>query len=353
MNVTNKLASIFIEENLRIREQLVEGTADFLNVELQRLREKLEEQEQALSQYKQRYMGVLPSQLNANLRTLDRLQLQLQSLATSIRDTEDRKMLLNRLTAPGGTKLAPAVSGLMLRDPRIGQLQTLERRLMELQAEYTESYPDILITKQKIAQLEADLRSDNTLSSASGVPVVQGSAPISSQQPISFEQEIARMKEQQQDILNQITLYEKRVEDTPRRELELTKLTRDYGSTQQAYGALLSKAGNAKISENLEKRQKGERFRIIDPANLPETPFKPDLSKLLLFGLMLGAGVSGALIFMLEKLDTTIKKSGELEEQFGLPVLGVIPQADILRRVGSPNGSVISPKQLLPSRDPL
>ena len=209
-----------------------------------------------------------------------------------------------------------------------------------------------MITKQKIAQLEADLRSDDTLSSTSDVPVSQGLVPTSSQRPLSIEQEIARLKEQQQDVLNQTTLYEERVEKTPARGLDLNKLMRDYGSTKRAYDILLNKAGDAKIAENLEKRQKGERFRIIDSANLPEQPFKPNLMKLLLIGLVFGTGAGVALAFVLENLDTTIKKSNELEEQFGLPVLGVIPQANVLRKVvGTYSESITSPRQPTPSGD--
>ena len=339
MNITNKLASLFIEENLKIREQLVEGTANFLDTELQHLREKLENQEQNMSQYKQRYMGILPSQMNANLRTLDRYQLQLQSVTASLHVVEDRKILREQMQALGSNALIPTASGGLQVDPRIGQLQTLKRRLSKLEAEYTESYPDIVIAKQEIAQLEADRLSDNTPSSSSDMPVVQSAASTIGQQLTAIEQETARLKEQQQIILDQIAHYEKRVEETPKRELELTSLTRDYENMRKSYDILLSKAGNAKISENLEKRQKGERFRILDPANFPEKPFKPDLNKFLLLGLAIGAGLGAAIVFTLENLDTSIKKSDELEEQFGVPVLGVIPQSNVLCKVGVHDGS--------------
>jgi succinoglycan biosynthesis transport protein ExoP len=352
MNVTNKLASLFIGENLKIREQLVEGTTDFLNVELRQLKEKLEAQEQSISGYKQRYMGSLPGQLDANLRTLDRLQLKLQSLNTSLREAESRKLLLNQMQAGAGDIPLPTTTAPVIRDPRIEQLRTLQRRLGELQAEYTENYPDIATTKEKITQLEAELQIGNSTASENNprentAPRRPSARPADNISPI--DQEILQLQAEKQSMIQEITEYEKRVEETPKREQELTSLSRDYENTKRSYDILSSKSDNAKISENLEKRQQGEQFRILDPANFPEKPFKPNLPILLVMGLCIGAGIGASLAFIRENLDTSIKKVDELEEQFGLPVLGVIPQADALRKVGSLTGSTLSPRQPAPT----
>lgn len=91
MQVTNALASLFIEENLKIREEYVEGTSEFLVNELGKAKQELEEQEKAIRMFKEKYIGSLPQQLEANLRTLDRLQLELQSVDASLKNAEDRK----------------------------------------------------------------------------------------------------------------------------------------------------------------------------------------------------------------------------------------------------------------------
>lgn len=343
MNVTNKLASFFIEENLRIREQLVEGTSDFLDNELKTLKAKLEVQEQNISNYKQRFMGSLPSQLDANLRTLDRLQLQLQTLTEAIREADDRKTTMNQLLAVGGD----TTQGVPLQDPRLVQLQTLKKRLTTLQAEYTDTYPDVAITKQEIVRLETELRSGNTVTPDASGNIQQAAASLDP--AAQLESEIIRLKDQQQRVLKQITEYQKRVEETPKREEELANLTRDYDITQKSYDTLLSKAGDARVSENLEKRQKGEQFRIIDPANYPQTPFKPNLFKLLAMGLVIGAGLGCALALLLENTDTSIRKADELEEALGLPVLSVIPHANILQKVKTLHDITSDPKQHIPN----
>ncbi|MDC4226017.1 MAG: Wzz/FepE/Etk N-terminal domain-containing protein [Candidatus Manganitrophus sp.] len=96
MNVTNELASLFIEENLKIREQLVEGTTEFLDNELKNLKETLERQEARIGEFKRMNMGELPQQLEANLRSLDRIQSDLLATQLAKRSAQDRKLVLEK-----------------------------------------------------------------------------------------------------------------------------------------------------------------------------------------------------------------------------------------------------------------
>ncbi len=335
MNVTNRLGSLFTEENLKAREQLVEGTTAFLGDELQRLKQKLELREQSISQFKRQHMGALPGQLDANLRTLDRLQLQLESFNTALREAENRKLMIGQAAQDSG---AGAAAGGLMIDPRLSQLQMLRSRLTTLLAEYTSSYPDIEITRQEIARIETELRAVEEPAAADTAAAARPSS--STARLLSPDQDIARLQAGRQNVIEQIKTLEQRVEETPQREQELTSLTRDYDITRRGYDLLLGKESDAKISENLEKRQKGEQFRILDPAFLPEKPVKPNIAVLLFLGLALGIGIGGGLTFLIEGMDTSIKKAEELEEAFGFPVLSVIPRTDSLRKVAAFNGAV-------------
>ena len=75
-NVTARLTSSFIEENLKVREQQAQGTSEFLTVELESTKAKLEKQEKTLTNFKRQFMGELPEQKDANLRVLEQLQNQ-------------------------------------------------------------------------------------------------------------------------------------------------------------------------------------------------------------------------------------------------------------------------------------
>lgn len=321
MSVANRLAGLFIEANLQVREQLVEGTSEFLEQELERLRQTLEEQEARVSEFKRKYMGDLPSQLEANLRALDRFQLELDATQRAIKDQEERKATLVRQLASGDVTDAPPIS------PDETRLSELKRALVKLQAEYRETYPDIILTQREIQEIEdklAQVRSASKDSAALSTSPQPESAALE-----TVEIELKELYNKQKAVTQKIKEYERRVEQAPMREQQLMVLVRDYENTQKNYQSLLDKKLNAKISENLEKRQKGELFRILDPAEVPTKPIKPNRLKISLLGLMLGLGMGVGLVFMIEQLDTSFHRQEDLEQATGLVVLATIPNFNL------------------------
>ena len=340
-NVTTKLASQFIEENLKIREQFVEGAADFLDHELAMAKTELERQEQQISEFKQKYMGQLPGQLEANLRALDRLQSESVTGQELLNTLHERLALLEKaisqykttgMTVPG---LADG-SEQRTSDTLLTRLKELERPLGALSAEYKDSYPDVIHMKQEIEQVKAQLAERQELTQEDKAKAV-GAESTSARRGLDpyldglvkqrdeIGLEIRTLKERHRRIMAQMKEYENRVETAPAREQELTLLVRDYDNTQKNYQSLLDKRLNARVAENLEKRQKGEQFRVLDPANLPGTPEKPDRLRIMLVGLMLGCGVGygGALAF--EFLNPSFRRPEDAEEALGCPVLAAIP----------------------------
>jgi len=317
MDVTNELASLFIEENLRVREAQAEGTTEFLENELQQMKVRLEAHEEALRSFKERSMGELPEQLEANLRTLDRLQIERQMLENSLKNAEDRYADLNRqLTsdALGGGDSPSTVAG---------RLQVLRTRLAYLRTEYTEEYPDIVLLKKEIDAVEAELAAEATTSTPAAPPTV-GTA--GNMQLAERRREIQTIKQRQQVVVSQINDYEKRVERTPHREQQLAMVLRDYENVQRSYQGLLDKRQEAKIAESLERRQKAEIFRILDPANFPERPYQPNRAFLILLGIAGGIAAGIGLAVFREQLDASIKTEADLvEASTGIPVLAVVP----------------------------
>jgi hypothetical protein len=133
-----------------------------------------------------------------------------------------------------------------------------------------------------------------------------------------------------------MTVYQKRVEDTPKREQDLLGLQRDYGNIKEIYNSLLDRKLEAELAVNMEKKQKGEQFRMLDIARLPEKPITPNVLKLLVFSLAGGLGVSGAVIFLLEFFSNVVRRDEEIEKELGLSILASIPQlprpGDLLKK---------------------
>lgn len=326
MQVTSSLASSFIDENLKIRESQAMGTNTFLEDELETMRKRLMETEQMLKNYRETNMGGLPEQLNSNLSILSNLNERLTSLQTEIIDARSR---MTNLRSTDFEPTSPAINRPPVTiDPDTLSLDQMKAQLENFKNRYTESHPDVVRLKKRIADFEKQMKKDgkhNVLPSDTD----QNRRPRLNQsfvlQRQNIRNEIIRLESERDDIVKQIAVYKKRVEDTPKREQELQTLERDYDNINQTYNSLLGRQLEAQIAVNMEKKQKGEQFRILDPARIPQSPVSPNMKKLFLFIMAAGLGIGGGLIFLLELLDTSFKEPEEIESFLNLPVLATLP----------------------------
>jgi polysaccharide chain length determinant protein (PEP-CTERM system associated) len=342
--VTSKLASLFIEENLKIREQQAQGTTEFLESELNSKKEKLERAEQEITNFKRQYMNELPQNRDANLTVMAQLNLQSQKINEGIKSAEDRKIIIQNqlasITLQSFDSGRDAVSSTSTaRPPTFMQLSQLKNQLEELQARYTDNHPDILVTKKKIAELEKRLTEAQPVNDGNEKDKkYKGRDPVADQynaiqterktQLALLDKEITRLKREDEKVRSMIGGYQARIENTPTRELALSTLSRDFNNLNDNYQVLVKKRAEAQQAENLERRQKGEQFRIVDPARIPETPFKPNIPRVLLIGLVLGIGSGLGLTFAREQMDRSFRDAEDLEVTLGLRVLVNIPRAE-------------------------
>jgi len=378
--VTNKLASLFIEENLKFREQQAQGTTEFLSIELNATKAKLEEQEKVVTQFKRQFMYELPDQRDTNLSILGKLQQQLQTIGDTLKSTQDRKLIIQKqltemrnmatlLTrqevleeekAPPSNTQTSSLPPLKprVRNPGELQLEQLKNHLSELETKYTKKYPDVISTKKRIAELEKkiengkssmqqaedekvekEISSPTIITAASGVSqgkkkeekMGSGIDPFYAEmegQLAVTDLDIKRLKDEEVKTKAKMAEYQGRIENSPIRELAMTNLTRDYQNTKETYQTLLRKNQEAQQAENLERRQKGEQFKVIDPARIPEKPFKPDIPKILLFSLLLGIGSGFGMAFFREQMDRSFRDAEDLEATLGFKVLANIPKIE-------------------------
>jgi uncharacterized protein involved in exopolysaccharide biosynthesis len=365
MLVANKLASLFIEENVRGREQQAEKTSEFLSKELSDMEDKLRKREVEIRAFKERHMGQLPEQLDANLRILERLQEQLKTTSENIRAAEDRTVLVRSQI----DQLREREQGLMARqvrrestptveeggsnqaadDPVITQYNQLKRDLASAQSKYTENHPDVIDLKKKIAKLEPRVKEAVEKQTAarearlralreqrgSGAEVDPAVAVLDpalerllnqyTDQYNNAELEAKRLRGEEKSLKEQIVLYQRRIEDTPRGEQELVLLTRDYELIRLNYQSLMNKKIQAQMAENLERKQEGEQFNVLDPARIPQRPIKPDRNKILLMGCVIGLGLGAGLAWFRESLDKSFHTVADVESYLELPVVATIP----------------------------
>ena len=341
MRVTNALATFFIDENLKVREAQALGTSDFLDDELNDIRAKLEKQEEALKNYRSRYMGGLPEQLQTNLRILEGLQLQLNMKNESLRYAKNNLILVEQQTALD--KQAQGLSGEGNDETIVVQvsedefrLEKMKDELAQLELSYKERHPDIIKLKARIAEQEDVLSKERAQPAKAPNRVVTtdpnqmrlisetGCRDLKERDELKLQ--IAKLESEIQKAEEQIQYYQKMVEETPNREQELLSLNRDYQNIKESYNSILSRKLESDIAVNMEKKQKGEQFRILDSAKVPMRPSEPDMKKLFIMVIGAGIGLGAGLIFLFEYLDTSFRKPDDLEAYLEVPILCTVPR---------------------------
>jgi len=356
MKVTNRLASLFIEENLRDREELAEGTNRFLEAQLAEARQQLIEHEKKLEEYRNRFSGELPSQLAPNLQMIQNVQLQIQSLTDSMNRDVDRRALTERQLREVDREIGTASSvapttrstepvAATAADSAAQQLAAARNTLATMQRHLRAAHPDVLRMERLVRELEAKVEAEPPEVGAPRESVaVPPSAPTATAQAraadlkVELEQidrEVQLKSAEEQRLRAIVHDYQQRVEHVPARESELAELTRDYSTLQTHYQTLLAKQEDSKIAANLERRQIGAQFKLLDPARVAEKPFRPRRWLIDLCGIAAGLAIGLALVAFIEHRDRTFKTEADIRAELTLPVLAIVPlieSEDELRR---------------------
>ena len=376
--VASVLASLYLEENLKKREAQATRTTEFLQQELNHLKEQINGYGSKISKFKEAHLGELPEYNAINVRAMDQLSRDIDQANMQISSLKERKVYLEGqianvdLSGPVVTAEGTIVSG----GTREERLKSLRLQLINLQTSLSDKHPDIIRLKREIHELEAqtgetkvssgdterlnDLKNRLvTMKTRLGpqhpdvVKLLKEVASLSREiqnsekdraksdlanqkaenpayfnlktQIESINIEIKHLLDERRRIKKKMNYYQKKIENAPRVEKEYASLMADYENAKQKYNEIMSKLMEARVAKGMEETQHGERFTIIEPAAKPEAPEKPDRRKIMLMGLFLSLGVGAGLAFVQENLDHSIKTARELDNLGDIPVLSTIP----------------------------
>jgi polysaccharide chain length determinant protein (PEP-CTERM system associated) len=334
--VANKLASRFIEENLKVREEQSIGTTQFLDSELARVEAILKQKEVELTAYKQQNLGTLPEDSNLNLRIMEQLGQKVTSMERSLDEANTQKILLQKRIS--NLKSGNVKSG---ADTAPG-LPQIREQLKALRLRYTENHPDIIRLRNMLAQMTNEQeRQEPTTEEASmaenaSSPTVTDPTSTGELEDLQFqmaevERRIKTLQTDKGKMEKRIGELGRLVEAAPKKQLDLAALQRDYTAFKSQYDSLLNKKLQSQLGENLERRQKGEQFQIIERARPPQKPFSPNIPKFMLMVMLGGLAAGFGLAFAMEYLDQSFRDYNDLSETLQLPVLAVIPWLETSR----------------------
>jgi polysaccharide chain length determinant protein (PEP-CTERM system associated) len=353
--VAERLAGLFSEENMRDREVLAESTNQFLETELNTARQRLVETENRLEDYRRRFSGELPEQETANLQGLHNAQMQLGTITEAINRDRERRLFLERQLAEATTPVPSATETTAVRpgDPApapgspAALLSTAQEQLREARVRLKPGHPDLSRLERTVRELEENVNRERAAAQAqitadgatARVPATDPRAARVSEMRSELallDQRLGQKQIDEKTVRGVIGEYQRRLEAAPTRQTQLVALTRDYETIRRQYTSLLENYEESKVAANLERRQIGETFRILDPARVPEKPFEP--KRLLLNAAGFGAGffLGLCIVGFLEFRDKSLRSEADVLNYIELPVLasvpGVVTTAQLRRR---------------------
>lgn len=314
--VANVLASLYLEENIRVTGQQTAGATKFLEAEMISVRSNLLALEREISAFKERNPKSLPELFQFNLQSMDWSERNYMQLKDQLRTLREKESYLS-------TQLATIAPDTANQDKE--RLKELRVLLVSLNTRFSDEYPDVIKTKAEIGLLEKKLQSADSQPEISGKPDNPAYIALSSQLA-SIQSDIDSTMRQIEELDNNRDEYRQRLEKTPRVEEGYKNLLVERNNTQAKYDDLMKKFMEAKVAHGLEEEQMGERFTLIDPPRLPEKPVRPNQPIILLIGLMLGLGAAAGTASLQEASDKSVRRSEDLLTSLRFPVLAEIPE---------------------------
>jgi uncharacterized protein involved in exopolysaccharide biosynthesis len=252
------------------------------------------------------------------------LRLQLISLQSTLSEKHPDIIKLKKQIKELETQVSDSSDSIL----KVKRLDELNARLADMEGRLGPKHPDVVKLKKEADALSKEVGTSKTEKAVLDVSEEKPDNPayISLRTQIaSAEMEMKSLLEEKQKLTREINDYQRRIANAPLVEKEYIELTRDYETAKFKYNEIMNKLMEAKVAQGMEESQRGERFTIVDPAQLPEKPHKPNRVAILLIGLVLATGSGVGLAAVKENLDHSVKTREDLLRLTGARVLSTIP----------------------------
>ncbi len=382
MDVANRLTSLFLEHNLKLREDLAKTTTDFLAEQAEEYRARTKELEAKIAKFKQKHLTELPELMGLNLQTERQIRQKIDDIDSQIRQVKDRIVYLQGQLATVSPELTiSGPEGQVITDP-VQKLKLLKSKEISMEANLSPKHPDLIKIRQEIAALEKEVGSTEDrdelqkLLTLKQSELKKKSAQLRDRHPdiIKLKKEISELKkklasaspatphtsymnkpdnpayinlqtqikaakieldsleQRKKELTQKWEDYINRLEKMPEVEKEYKDLTRDYETAQLEYKKIMAKLMEARQGQTLEQHQASEKFTVIDPPQLPEKPVKPNRLAIILIGIVLGIGLGIGTAAIVEMADTTIRTPGDVKRITGQsPLVSIMDVTDVQR----------------------
>ncbi len=332
--VCGEVTSMFIEENLHQREQSAKGMMNFFQAELRDSKRQLDEQEAKLAEFERQYIHELPQDTQTNLNLLASLDGQLEVATQALNRAQQDKTYTESLLAQqvAAWKAGQGEADQAQPPTLEQQLASLQTQVVALEVRDTPEHPDVIKLKDEIERLKkkpheqgATLETRTEATGQHPAPIEPAQLQQLRSQLHAYEEAIRAASTTQHRLQGQIELLQARVQMSPVVEQQYKQITRDHQMAMDFYNDTVKKTNESEMAADLEQRQQGEQFAIMDPPNLPKEPKFPNRPLFAFGGLGGGLGLGLLLVWLMEARDKAIWNEKDIEACLRLPTLATVP----------------------------
>jgi uncharacterized protein involved in exopolysaccharide biosynthesis len=328
--ITNAMTSLMLEENLKSRGNIAKDTTTFLSGQVADAKSAVDAQDAKMADFKRRFAGQLPGDIENNMRMLMSLNTQLDATTQNLSRAQQDKAYAESTLAQ---QISAWKSSQSSASPQTleQQLAALQTQLLQLQARYTDDYPDVAKTKADISKVQARLDEINKKANDPSQTTEKANAnepPEIAQNRFKihqYQQLIEQYVSDQKKLQVAINDYQRRTAMSPDVEEQYKELSRDYDNAQAVYRDLLTKKSSADLGTNMESQQQGEQMTVLLGANRPEQPTFPTRPLFAAGGLGAGLGLGLLIAIFLEFSDKSIRTERDAAVAMDLPLLISVP----------------------------
>lgn len=337
MQVAERLASLFIRENIEGRNVQTDATIQFLQRQADEKLREIREQEGRLAAFKRANAGRLPDQVETNVQLMSNARQQIQTISDGITRDRERQMAIERMIADDATLVAAAPPPARPaapegQQPAAQQLAAARAALDALLLRFKEDHPDVRILRNRVKDLEKKAEAEAL---QQPVSANAGLTPAEAER----QKRIAKLRADAEALdreiaAKQIALtraqaaladQERRIQAAPALLAEMTDLMRGHEALRATHENLLKQIQTAQLSASLEEQQVSQQFRIVDPARRPDRPRSPDRVRMNVLGALAGLGFGLFIVGLLEYRDTSLRTDEDVLVALSLPVLALVP----------------------------
>lgn len=339
--ICNEISSMFRNQNIHQRQKQAEDTTEFLAKQLEGAKGKLDEQDAKLAAFQSRHIGALPEDEKTNLTLLSGVTPQLEAATQGLNQARQEKTFLESLLSQQVAELRATADGESSKSLE-QQLLEMQNQLAVLQRNYTEKHPKVIALKDSIAQLRKQIEAMPAKDQSAAreqkptVPIIE--TPEIQRLRAQIHQQdliISQKAKQQEDLQREIRVIQGRIESSPAIQQEFKALTLGHQTALDFYNDLLKRRNESQMATTLENQEQAEKFRVLDPPSMPETPSFPNRRLFTLGGFCAGLALGIGIVHLSEVRDKSIRTRQDVETYLGVQTLAVITHMGNGRKVRS------------------